>query len=101
LDLGQLAAVLSTAELVVSNSTGPLHLAAAVGSRVLGIYCPVEPCLPRRWGPYGPGHAWLMPDVPCCRKCTGSRCRHWDCMESLTVERAYDKAMEMLTDGGR
>lgn len=96
LDLGRLAAVLATAELVVSNSTGPLHLAAAVGSRALGIYCPVEPCLPRRWGPYGPGHASMMPDVPGCRRCIGAKCRHWYCMDSLTVESVFSKAMTML-----
>lgn len=96
LDLGQLAAVLSLAKLVVSNSTGPLHLATAVGSRALGIYCPVEPCLPRRWGPYGPGHGAMIPNVSTCRKCVGSKCRHWDCMELLTVEMVFEKALEML-----
>lgn len=96
LDLGRLAAVLSLARLVVSNSTGPLHIATAVGARALGIYCPVKPCLPRRWGPYGPGHAALVPEVPSCDSCTGKACPHWDCMGSLTVESVFAKALEML-----
>jgi ADP-heptose:LPS heptosyltransferase len=96
LDLAELAATLSLADLVVSNSTGPLHMAAAVGTKVLGIYCPVKPCLPRRWGPYGPGHWALIPEVPVCRKCMGASCPHWDCMESLTIEAVFAKAMEML-----
>lgn len=97
LDLGRLAAVLSLSRLVISNSTGPLHLATAVGSRALGIYCPIEPCLPRRWGPYGPGHAVLSPEVPPCRSCIGRRCRHWDCMESITVDSVITKSLEMLS----
>lgn len=96
LDLGRLAAVLSIAILVVSNSTGPLHIATAVGARALGIYCPVKPCLPRRWGPYGPDHAAVTPDVPSCPRCIGGKCRHWDCMESLKVESVFAKAVEMM-----
>lgn len=96
LDLGQLAAILSMAKLVVSNSTGPLHIAVAVGARALGIYCPVKPCLPRRWGPYGPGHAALVPEVPVCERCIGPVCPHWDCMESLTVDKVLSQALEML-----
>ncbi|HBE74237.1 MAG TPA: hypothetical protein DDW31_09190 [candidate division Zixibacteria bacterium] len=96
LALGELAAALSLAGLVVSNSTGPLHIASAAGARALGIYCPVKPCLPRRWGPYGPGHLALVPEAPACDRCSGESCRHWDCMESLTVESVFAKALEML-----
>jgi len=96
LDLGQLAEVLSQAKLVVSNSTGPLHIAAAVGARALGIYCPVKPCLPRRWGPYGPGSAVLVPQVPPCGRCLGAACPHWDCMESITVDEVAEKAASMV-----
>ena len=49
--LPQLAAVAAAAELFVSNDTGPLHLAAAAGGRVIGIYTCTRP----EWtGPYGP-----------------------------------------------
>ncbi len=96
LDLGELAALLSAARLVVSNSTGPLHLATAVGPKALGIFCPVAPCLPRRWGPYGPGHRALLPPVPVCEACRGQRCPHWDCMPAVTVDQVAETALKML-----
>lgn len=95
LTLPELAAVLSRAALVVANSTGPLHIAAA-GTRVIGLYCPVVPCHPRRWGPYGPGHAVIMPDEDrVCRSCAGPGCAQYDCMAAITVERVYQKVREM------
>jgi heptosyltransferase-3 len=48
----ELAAVYSCADLVVTNSTGPLHLAVALGVPTVSIYSPVPTCHPLRWGPY-------------------------------------------------
>ena len=49
-DLRELTALLKAARLVVGADTGPLHLAAAVGTRVVGLYGPTDP---KRNGPYG------------------------------------------------
>lgn len=51
LDLKELRALLSIARLVVSNSTGPIHIAAAVGTYVIGFYSPVKVESQVRWGP--------------------------------------------------
>ena len=48
----ELAALLSCASLVVTNSTGPLHMAVAMGTPTVSVYSPVAACHPRRWGPY-------------------------------------------------
>lgn len=61
LDLRRLAAVLAQCRCLVGNSTGPLHLAAALGRPVVGLYPPVRAMTPERWGPVGPGHHVLMP----------------------------------------
>ncbi len=50
--LRELAAIYSCVDLVVSNSTGPLHLAVALGIPTVSIYSPVAACHPQRWGPY-------------------------------------------------
>jgi len=97
LDLGLLATAISLSRLMVANSTGPLHLATAVGTKALGLYCPIKPCRPQRWGPYGPGHRALLPEVPGCDKCLGSRCRYWDCMSTITVDRVLENIEEMLS----
>jgi ADP-heptose:LPS heptosyltransferase len=51
--LPELASVLSQARLCVAADTGPLHLAAAVGTPCVGLYGPTRP---RHSGPYGQGH---------------------------------------------
>ncbi len=48
----ELAALYSCADLVVTNSTGPLHLAVALGVPTVSIYSPLATCHPQRWGPY-------------------------------------------------
>ena len=49
-DLGELAAVLERASVVVVGNTGPAHLAAAVGTPVVSLFAPTVPA--RRWAPY-------------------------------------------------
>ncbi len=49
-DLRELAFILQNADVVVGADTGPLHLADALGTRVVGLYGPTDP---RRNGPYG------------------------------------------------
>jgi heptosyltransferase I len=49
-NLRELAFVLKQASVVVGGDTGPLHLADALGTRVVGLYGPTDP---RRNGPYG------------------------------------------------
>jgi heptosyltransferase-1 len=55
-DLDTLVAVLRRASLVVAADTGPLHVAAAVGTACVGLYGPTSPA---RNGPYGAGHRTL------------------------------------------
>ncbi len=54
LTLAELLAVLAAAGGVVAASTGPLHLAALLGTRTLGLFSPVRPVHAGRWGPIGP-----------------------------------------------
>ncbi len=51
LNLKELAALLSKASLFLGNSSGPIHIAAAVGTFVIGLYSPVKVESPLRWGP--------------------------------------------------
>ena len=53
LTLGQLITFISKADGLIAASTGPLHLAAALGIHALGIYPPIRPMHPGRWAPVG------------------------------------------------
>lgn len=64
LPVGVLAEVFRRCDLVVGLDSGPLHLAAAVGTPTVGLYGPVSP---GRFGPWGPAgkHRVVMSDYPC------------------------------------
>jgi lipopolysaccharide heptosyltransferase II len=59
-------------DLVVSNDTGPMHAAAALGRPLVALFGPTEP---RRTGPYGLGQSVLQHALPCA-PCMKSRCRY-------------------------
>lgn len=92
----ELAAFIHQLDLFVAPSTGPLHIAGAVGTPAVGIYCPIRVCLPRRWGPIGTGDAALCPDVPVCETCVKGRCPYWDCMDRLTTDDVAAAVKERL-----
>ena len=96
LDLEQLAALLAQASLVVSNSTGPLHLADALGTRVIGLYSPFFYSSPRRWGPYSqPGNV-LVPEGKACSRCRRGRCRVFNCMAEIPPGAVLEMATTLL-----
>jgi heptosyltransferase-3 len=76
LSLGELMTFLSAADGLVAASTGPLHLAAALGIAALGIYPPIRPMHPGRWAPIGPGAKVFVKEGDCeiCRKTADCTC---------------------------
>ncbi len=69
LSLPQFLAFIAAADGVVAGSTGPLHLAAALGRHALGLYPPIRPMHPGRWAPLGPHAEYLVFDKPDCEDC--------------------------------
>ena len=86
-ELLQLAALLRRANLLVSNDSGPMHLAAAVGTPVVAIFGPTDPS---RVGPYGDGHVVLRKEIDCSR-CTRRACiRDALCMKAIGVSDVFE-----------
>ena len=69
LALPEFIAFLAAADGLVAGSTGPLHLAAALGRHALGLYPPIRPMHPGRWAPLGPHAEYLVFDRPDCQNC--------------------------------
>jgi heptosyltransferase-2 len=95
----QLAAVLRKCDLLVSGDTGPLHLATAVGTRVLALFGAADPA---RTGPVGAGHRVLQAHNVTCVPCRSRECSnsiYLECMDGISVQEVTDTVLDMLRDG--
>ncbi len=90
LDLTEMIALLDRATMLAANSTGVLHVAAALGTPVLGFYPLSASHSPARWGPYTSRAVVVSPpaDQP-------------DAMELITVEAALSAARRLLSETAR
>jgi len=75
-----LPALLREASSLVTNDSGPMHVAAAVGTPVVALFGPTSEA---RTGPYGLGHHVCSITLPC-RPCFSRTCRHTVHLECLT-----------------
>ena len=99
LDLGDLVALIDRAEVLVANSTGPIHVAAGLGKFVVGFYSRSPACSPVRWGPYTDRKAVFTPTLDC-TGCTRKQCKRLRCMESIEVGEAFG-AVRGALEGAR
>lgn len=95
LSLGELMSFIARADGLVAASTGPLHLAAALGINALGIYPPIRPMHPGRWAPVGKKAVVFVEKKDCeaCRK-TGD-CA---CMRAIQPQ-ALSEYLQSLASG--
>jgi len=80
--LKELAALVSLADLFITTDTGPMHLAAAAGAKVIALFGPTAPW---RTGPYGAGNVVLRAGAAC-SPCFKRTCENVRCMEDITVD---------------
>jgi ADP-heptose:LPS heptosyltransferase len=95
------AALLERCDLIITGDTGPMHLAAAVGTPIVAVFGPSDP---RRYAPRGPHDRVVRIDLPCApcnrirlppARCTG---RTPDCLALLTPDRVLDAAVAILDE---
>lgn len=94
--LGELGAVIAPAALLIANNTGPIHIAAALGTPVVDLYALTNP----QHGPWRVPSRVLYHDVPC-RFCYRSVCPqgHHQCLRLLDPQRVAQAARELLELG--
>lgn len=90
--LRELIEIMRTAEVVITNDSGPMHIAAALNIPVIALFGPTSPA---RTGPYGRGHVVLQ-SLAGCVPCFKRECRDMQCMKEITPEDVYQKALEIL-----
>jgi heptosyltransferase I len=91
--LRALASLYSEAALVITTDTGPMHLAAAMGTPVVALFGPTDPT---RTGPYGPGHRVIRSGLDC-MPCFRKQCETKSCMKEIAVEEVFTATKEILT----
>jgi heptosyltransferase I len=90
--LAELAAVLHQARLAVTTDTGPMHLAAALGTPVAALFGPTAPW---RTGPFGAGHEVVRLTLPC-SPCFQRHCPEPRCLLELPVSQVQEAVEKIL-----
>ncbi|MGQ0635389.1 MAG: glycosyltransferase family 9 protein [Planctomycetaceae bacterium] len=95
--LRQLAAVLAEVDLLLSNDSGPMHLAAAVGTPVVGVFTCTSPAIS---GPAGTQHELIATTVACAasyrKRCPHSGAERLACLCEVSVERVWQGVERVL-----
>lgn len=97
LDLGQLAALLSLSPLLIANNTGPVHVAAAVGTAIVDLYALTNP----QHTPWAVPNRVLFHDVSC-KYCYRSVCPqgHHHCLRLIPPSAVVEAACDLLNPAG-
>lgn len=97
LNLDELSALIGKSELLIANSTGPIHIAAAKNKYVVGFYPKINECSAKRWGPYTDKKIIFEPAIDC-KNCTREQCEKLNCMNSIDIKEVKDKVVGLLSN---
>lgn len=95
IDLKGLAALMGLCLFAITVDTGPMHIAAAAGAKVIALFGPTAPW---RTGPYGKGHIIIRTGIPC-SPCFKKKCPDPLCMSGIKVEDALNAIERSLNPG--
>lgn len=97
-NLSQLASILKRSDLFISNDSGPVHMAVALGTPVISIFGRKQSGLgPRRWGPMGEKSVILHKDVGC-QVCLAHDCnRDFACLKAIEPKEVLEYAKKFLS----
>jgi len=97
LSVGELAALLEKSKLLISNDSGPVHIAVALGVPVVAIFGRNQPGLSsKRWGPIGKNDIVLHKDVGCI-ECLAHNCAlGFKCLTAIEPNKVVEAAGKLL-----
>lgn len=89
-----LCALIQQADLLITNNTGPMHIAAALKTPVVALFALTNP--PEQWGPWRVAHRQLYHEVPC-RLCYSRVCPYnQECLRLVSPAMVVTAASELL-----
>lgn len=95
LPLRPFAALIKKARLIVTNDTGPMHIALAVKTPLLALFSPSDP---ERFGPYRVQKAIAIAKKAPCTPCLTRKCPSSFCFLQIGVQEVYDAALKLYED---
>jgi lipopolysaccharide heptosyltransferase II len=93
LSLSDAVALIEASDVYVGVDSGPMHIAAFVGTPVVAILGPTEPA---KVGPYGQGHRVFRREDLDCLACRKRSCKERFCMERIGPEEVFDATVHFL-----
>jgi ADP-heptose:LPS heptosyltransferase len=87
------AALIKRMDLMISNDTGPMHLALAVKTSTIGLFTPTNPHL---CGPYFVDNALSIAKKTTCSPCLRKKCQEPFCLLQIGVQEVYDSALRFF-----
>lgn len=95
-NIKQIGALIKRCKLFVCPDSGPMHIASAVKTPVVGIYGLKED-YPKRWAPYDCKHEIVrLEKIPCNRKCIKAECPRFSCYEAIPDEMVINAAVRLM-----
>jgi len=91
--LAEAAALLELSDVYVGVDSGPMHIAAFVGTRVVALFGPTDPA---KVGPYGHGHKIVRREDLDCLACRKRACSDRKCLEGIGPEKVFDAVVRMM-----
>ncbi|HCC69089.1 MAG TPA: lipopolysaccharide heptosyltransferase II [Nitrospiraceae bacterium] len=93
-DLRELITLINECDAFITNDSGPMHIASALGVPTVAIFGSTDPCIA---GPFGNGHMVIKKNMQC-SPCLKRECPEGSlkCMDAITVEDVFDALQEIL-----
>ncbi len=95
LSIKEIIALINRCTVFVSNSTGPIHIAAALDKHTVGFYPNLLACSHKRWRPYSTKSEIFTP-VTECKDCAREQCLSTNCMNTINMKDVFEKIMSII-----
>ncbi len=87
--LEEFLGIISNSRILIANSTGPIHIAAAMDKYTIGFYPKIKVTSAKRWGPYSDKGFVFEPELKC-ENCTREQCERLNCMNTIDTEKVLN-----------
>ncbi len=101
LDLSEFISFIHLSDALIANSTGPLHIASALGKKTIGLYPPLKSMTPTRWAPIGINAKYIIGKTKSSNLYCNNPClltQKCDCMNAILPEELSKLILTWIKD---